>query len=269
MAEDQPVNRKLCGLILRRLGYEADIAIDGRQVLAALERTRYDVILMDVEMPEMDGLEATRTIRERWPENAQPWIVGVTANAMRGDRDLCFAAGMDDFVTKPIQPTALARALGERTTSGRKQLLEPKIPAPAAVTDGRDSGGALDPAALSRLREVIGGDAGDLHDLLDTFLADSPNLLQSMKSGLAASDSTVMRRAAHSLKSGAADFGALSLSTLCAQMEKRARDGDLDGAAAGVSEIEDAFANANRELRNLRSKVSTEIAEASNASNPS
>jgi CheY-like chemotaxis protein len=261
MAEDQPVNRKLCSLILRRLGYEADVATDGRQALAACEQSRYDVILMDVEMPEMDGLEATRAIRDRWPDDELPWIIGVTANAMRGDRDQCFAAGMDDFVTKPIQPAALARALAERTTSGRKQKPAVALPAKVEEVEPGNPGAALDLAALDALRDVIGGEACDLKDLLDTFLEDSPKLVQSMKSGLAEADAAALHRAAHSLKSGAADFGALALSSLCAQMEQRARAGDLTGAEVGVSDIEAAFSEAHRELLALRTKISTEIAE--------
>jgi signal transduction histidine kinase/CheY-like chemotaxis protein/uncharacterized membrane protein affecting hemolysin expression len=261
LAEDHPTNRKLCTLILRRLGYGVDIAMDGQQALAALELTRYDVVLMDVEMPEMDGLQATRAIRDRWPDDLQPWIIGVTANAMRGDRDACFAAGMDDFVTKPIQPTALARALGERTTSGRKQK-QAMMPTPTA-SDAKLNrlNAALDPGALDVLREVIGGEAKDFRDLLDTFLEDGPSLIQSLTSGLAAADAAGMRRAAHTLKSSAADFGALALSSLCAQMEMHARSGELTSAEKDVSDIEIAFADAHRELMALRLKISAEIAK--------
>jgi HPt (histidine-containing phosphotransfer) domain-containing protein len=129
----------------------------------------------------------------------------------------------------------------------------------------RDPGAVLDAAALDNLREVIGGDASDLMDLLDTFLADSPVLLQSSESGLAGEDATDLRRAAHSLKSGAADFGALALSSLCAQMERRARDGDHDGAEKAFSDIEATFADAHRELLELRQRISAEIAETKDA----
>jgi CheY-like chemotaxis protein len=111
LAEDNAVNQKLALRLLERLGYQADVAWNGVEVLEALERQPYDVVLMDVQMPELDGLDATRRIRESRPPEAQPRIVAMTANAMREDRDACFAAGMDDYVAKPISPDTLAEAL--------------------------------------------------------------------------------------------------------------------------------------------------------------
>jgi PAS domain S-box-containing protein len=123
LAEDNGINRKVALLMLERMGYEADVATNGIEVLYALRRGVYDVILMDVQMPEMDGIEATRYIRENWPETQQPWIVAMTAHAMAGDREWCLSAGMDDYVSKPIQVEHLAAAL--RTASGRTRSAEP------------------------------------------------------------------------------------------------------------------------------------------------
>jgi CheY-like chemotaxis protein len=111
LAEDNPVNQKLAVRLLERMGYRADIADDGLEAIAAVERSYYDVVLMDVQMPELDGLEATRRIRTRWPGDAGPRIVAMTANAMEGDREMCLAAGMDDYLAKPIRPEALSQAL--------------------------------------------------------------------------------------------------------------------------------------------------------------
>jgi CheY-like chemotaxis protein len=111
LAEDNSVNQKLALLLLERLGYRADVAWNGNEVLDALERQPYDVILMDVQMPELDGLDASRRICERLPPGERPHIIAMTANAMREDRDACFAAGMDDYVAKPIRPDELAEAL--------------------------------------------------------------------------------------------------------------------------------------------------------------
>jgi signal transduction histidine kinase/CheY-like chemotaxis protein len=111
LAEDNPVNQKLALRLLERMGYSADLAVDGAAALAAVERVIYDVVLMDVQMPEMDGLEATRRIRMRWPGDHGPRIVAMTANAMEGDREMCLAAGMDDYISKPIRPEALSEAL--------------------------------------------------------------------------------------------------------------------------------------------------------------
>ena len=111
LAEDNPVNQKLALRVLERMGYNADLAVDGLAAIAAVEGNVYDVVLMDVQMPELDGLEATRRIRTRWPGVSGPRIVAMTANAMEGDREMCLAAGMDDYLSKPIRPEALGEAL--------------------------------------------------------------------------------------------------------------------------------------------------------------
>jgi PAS domain S-box-containing protein len=111
LAEDNAVNQQLALLLLKKLGHRADVASNGVEVLEALERQPYDVVLMDVQMPELDGLEATRHICERWPSGTRPRIIAMTANAMLEDRDACFKAGMDDYVAKPIRPEELAAAL--------------------------------------------------------------------------------------------------------------------------------------------------------------
>jgi len=111
LAEDNSVNQKVALRILEKLGYRADVASNGLEALEALERESYDVVLMDVQMPEMDGLDASRRICARWPAESRPRIVAMTANAMIEDREACFAAGMDDYIAKPVSPEALAEAL--------------------------------------------------------------------------------------------------------------------------------------------------------------
>jgi len=112
LAEDNVVNQKLALRLLQQMGYRADVASNGIEAVECCARQPYDVVLMDVQMPEMDGLEASRRIVARWPEDAQrPRIVAMTANAMQGDREECLAAGMDDYVTKPIRVDALVLAL--------------------------------------------------------------------------------------------------------------------------------------------------------------
>jgi CheY-like chemotaxis protein len=111
LAEDNLVNQKLALRLLSQMGYRADVAANGLEVIESVERQTYDVVLMDVQMPEMDGLEASRRITQRWRADQRPRIVAMTANAMQGDRDECIAAGMDDYVTKPIRVEALVQAL--------------------------------------------------------------------------------------------------------------------------------------------------------------
>jgi CheY-like chemotaxis protein len=119
LAEDNAVNRKVAQRLLSNMGYTADMAENGLEAIAALEAKEFDLVLMDVQMPELDGLEATRRIRSRWPDRPVH-IVAMTANAMSGDRELCLAAGMNDYVSKPIRPPELAEALA-RTPSAVAQ----------------------------------------------------------------------------------------------------------------------------------------------------
>ena len=114
LAEDNVVNQKLAVRLLEKMGYRADVVGNGLEAIEALERQPYDVVLTDVQMPEMDGLEATRRIVERWPAEERPWIVAMTAEAMAGDRERCLEAGMNDYVTKPIR----ARRTGRRDHAG-------------------------------------------------------------------------------------------------------------------------------------------------------
>jgi CheY-like chemotaxis protein len=114
LAEDNVVNQKLALRLLQQMGYQADVAHNGAEAVDAVGQRTYDVVLMDVQMPEMDGLEATRRIVARWPDAAaRPRIVAMTANAMQGDREACLAAGMDDYVTKPIRVDLLVDALNQ------------------------------------------------------------------------------------------------------------------------------------------------------------
>jgi len=111
LAEDNVVNQKLALRILQQMGYRADLASNGIEAIESVERQSYDVVLMDVQMPEMDGLEASRQITARWSADQRPRIVAMTANAMQGDREMCLAAGMDDYLTKPIRVDQLVETL--------------------------------------------------------------------------------------------------------------------------------------------------------------
>ena len=133
LAEDNAVNQKVALRLLDQLGYRADVASNGLEALEALERQPYDVVLMDVQMPELDGLDASRRICERWPAEARPRIIAMTANAMPEDREACFAAGMDDYVAKPIRPERAgggaeprASARGHRTASAERRRRQPR-----------------------------------------------------------------------------------------------------------------------------------------------
>jgi CheY-like chemotaxis protein len=136
LAEDNPVNQKLAVRLLEKMGYRVDSVASGLEVLAALRGRTYDVILMDVHMPEMDGLEATRQIRREWPATGQPRIIALTASAMQNDRDQCIDAGMDDYVTKPVRIDELEGALERCAPKSRDENESAAPPIPGATKAG-------------------------------------------------------------------------------------------------------------------------------------
>jgi signal transduction histidine kinase/DNA-binding response OmpR family regulator len=237
VAEDNVVNQKLALRLLAQMGYRADVAANGLEAVAAVERQPYDLVLMDVQMPEMDGLEASREITRRWPDDKRPRIVAMTANAMQGDRELCLAAGMDDYVSKPIRVEELLAAL-ERTAARDVERARPGGTVgsgPSRSELERESDEALDRAAFERLRATMG--AGFLAELLSTFVEDSQDLVSRMRRALLEQDVDAFRRAAHSLTSNAASFGAMTLADLAKALETQARSGNLDGAVARVERL--------------------------------
>jgi CheY-like chemotaxis protein len=221
VAEDNAVNQQLAVLLLQKLGYRADVAGDGTEALEALERQPYDVVLMDVQMPEMDGLEATRRIHQLWPAESRPYIIAVTANAMEGDREACLAAGMDDYMSKPIREEELSSALARSPRKHSKPV--------------------LDAEALERLRNAVGSDEA-VSQLARTFVEDTERILAALRADITSGRSDETRRHAHSLKSTAATFGATDLSVLCRELESVAETGTLDGAKDVLARIQDEFA---------------------------
>jgi CheY-like chemotaxis protein/HPt (histidine-containing phosphotransfer) domain-containing protein len=239
LAEDNAVNQKVALQLLDQLGYRADIASNGFEALEALERQPYDVVLMDVQMPELDGLDASRRICDHWPAATRPRIIAMTANAMLEDRQACFAAGMDDYVAKPIRLDDLAEALRRVRPLGDR---EARAKAP---------GNGLDAHAIDSLRE-LGGD-GFVVEVIDTFLSDAPALVAALRTTNEQGDQEALRRAAHTLKSNGEIFGARRFSELCRELEEHARSGELDGTTELLDRIEREYAALEKTLAALRS----------------
>jgi PAS domain S-box-containing protein len=232
LAEDLAVNQKLMQAILAKFGYRADVAANGVEVLHAVRRQPYDIVLMDVQMPVMDGLEAARGINREFP-GRRPRIVALTANAMAEDRDLCLAAGMDDYLAKPIRPAALKEALTRCVEAlaaswpaprPPESVAEPVTPSPAPFTAAVED--VIEPAFLKELRSM----KEFLPELIDTFRGDVVPRLGAMRAAIASGDSTALAQAAHGVKGAAANIGGRQLAAVCKELERMGRSGELTGA---------------------------------------
>ncbi len=211
LAEDNPVNQKVALAYLSRMGYRADVAANGLEALEAVRREAYDVLLMDVQMPAMDGFEATQRIRSLLPAGTGPWIVALTASAMTGDEERCTAAGMDDYLSKPVRIEELAAAL-RRAPRG--------APRAAPAEEALSGLPVLRTGPLEELGRLAGpGEEDFLASLLDIFRRDTPVRIEQMDRAAGAGDAETFRRAAHSLKASAASLGGARVQALAVRME--------------------------------------------------
>jgi CheY-like chemotaxis protein len=266
LVEDYPANQKLALKLLERLGYSADVAENGLEALVRLNRQPYDLVFMDRQMPEMDGMEATRRIRQREHELGLPpvHIVAMTANAIQGDREECLAAGMDDYVSKPIRVEALIEAIAkvhpyEMAQDHTSSLPEAELEAgeeEAALTpmQGAVNGAhaVVDQRVLDELLEMGGGDREFLAEMIDSYLTTAPALLEKLRTGAKTGDAASLRMAAHTLKSGSKDMGAIGLAELFAHLENLGHHGELANAAELVAQAETLFPQVAAELESVR-----------------
>jgi PAS domain S-box-containing protein len=236
LAEDNVVNQKVALRLLGQMGYRADVASNGLEAIEAVARQTYDVVLMDVQMPELDGFEASREINRRWPDERRPRIVAMTANALQGDRELCEAAGMDDYVAKPIRVEELVAALERcRHRSDAAARSAPTAQIGTTAPPSAPGPASIDPAAIERLTVTMGGTF--IAELIDTFGEDTRELIATLRRALAGADLEAFRRAAHSLKSTSETLGATGLAGMARELEGMARAGTVDGAGDRVERL--------------------------------
>ena len=238
LAEDNPVNQEVALRLLERRGHSVIVAENGKQALTAIERHKFDLVLMDVQMPEMGGLEATQLIRENEKATGEHLpILAMTAHAMQGDRERCIAAGMDGYLAKPIDPKSFfqtVEGISQRAAQGETTAKE-------AV--GREQGGddrrSLDAKALL---EWFSGNRKLLRDIVKTFRDDCPRMMSRIRSALAANDANLLAEGAHALKGSVGNFGPTAALEATREMEKIARQGKLDGAWELYATLEDEIA---------------------------
>jgi signal transduction histidine kinase/CheY-like chemotaxis protein len=248
LVEDNLVNQKVALRMLKRMGYRADVAANGLEAIEALERQSYDLVLMDMQMPEMDGLDATRRIRQRWPGRAGPRIVAMTANAMRGDRELCLAAGMDDYVSKPITLHELEAAIA-RCASEVAAPVDRRGHGPALAIAASEDARAIDDDVLASLRQLGADDEPNLAaEMGRLFMEEAPPLLAAMREAVRTGDHGALRATAHTMKGSCSSLGARRLSALSLELERQGRAQSMLGAAAKLDQLE-------RELERVRTAL--------------
>ena len=246
LVDDNSINQKVAARIVQQLGYKPDLAANGRLALDALDKQHYDLVFMDMMMPEMDGLEATRTIRERQQNPAahpnyqsRILIVAMTAHAMPADREKCIAAGMDDYLAKPIRPNDV-RGIIEKwapqiqiTSAAPAQKPEtplPKtesatVPAPASSVTANEN-----PVDLDRFNDMSTGDPAMSRELIDMFYKQTAQQLNDIEKAIRTNDALTVGHVAHSCKGASATLGMTRFSPIMLQLEKLGKSGALNGA---------------------------------------
>lgn len=251
LAEDNQVNQEVGRAMLESLGCRVDVAGNGREALSLLESTSYDLILMDCQMPLMNGWEATMEIRKNGnPNKAGVPVVALTAHIKDGDREQCLAAGMDDYLSKPFRLRELSdiveRWAGRGSTfdggAGNPDTKESpgtSAAAPDTPTDQMDITGCIDCGVLENLKSIFGAGGRDmLAGVIRIYISDSPALLDRMSKALQNRDSEDMFEAAHALKSSSANLGAIGLAGLCRTLEDIARMGATEGNESIIVQIQ-------------------------------
>ncbi|MCC5634716.1 response regulator [Nostoc sp. CHAB 5844] len=244
LVEDVALNQKVALQMLERMGYRADIANNGLEALSALRQQPYDLVFMDVQMPEMDGFAATKRICQEWPENRRPWIIAMTAHAMQGDREECLSAGMNDYISKPIRMEALVQALNNYRVV--QLSVDHNLESTAVVNDHQqvfqsEIAPALNAEIFQDLKDMVGDDVELLAEFIDCYLEDAPQRLVAIHNAIDNKDAAELCSVAHSLKSLSVTIGAMNLAQICQELEAMGRAGSIVSASTLVSELETEY----------------------------
>jgi two-component system sensor histidine kinase/response regulator len=268
LAEDNATNQIVGGMMLRNLGCHVDIAANGLEAMQMIEKFPYEIVFMDCEMPEMDGYEATAEIRRRPDSKARLPIVAVTAQAMQGDRTHCLAAGMDDYISKPVKQEDFARALKWWVPHQSREQIEPqrhrtenvkvaRVDLPDSSTSTvlsslPNSSSPLSIEVLGRLRELEEATEPSLvSQIFTSFLKDGAERIGILRSALEMSDAELLRKTAHALRGASANVGATHMADIAQQLEALGKS-SMSGAAALIEQIEAEFERVRAEITELR-----------------
>jgi CheY-like chemotaxis protein len=283
LVEDNVVNQRVAVRVLEKRGHWVVIAENGVEALQALACQRFDLALMDVQMPEMDGLEATRRIRAMEDQTGQHLpIVAMTAHAMKGDRERCLQAGMDDYIAKPIDAEKLA-ALVERLVpldelsatlveARRKQselenavsqsLASALPPAQDPAESATENAAPAETICLKSLEERVENDVELMQEMVELFLDNAPMLLAEIEAGVADGDLRTVTRATHSLKGAASNLCAAPCIQAAERLEMLSKNGDIGRAETAVAELRDELAKLEAALQNMFATTASSAASA-------
>ncbi|NEP83991.1 MAG: response regulator [Okeania sp. SIO3B3] len=280
LAEDNVVNQKVALLQLKQLGYQADVVANGIEVLEALQRQSYDVVLMDMQMPEMDGLEATRILHQRYSTELCPRIIAVTANAMLEDRNKCLEAGMSDFISKPIKIQELADVLQganrinpdisiwensfDTNIIQNNQQLNNSIIKDNSMTKPNSM---LDMTMLESIRKM-GGDKL-LSEIIEDYLNYAPDRLAAIREAITTNDAKALQIAAHTMRSSSGNLGAVTMGNICNQLENLGRAETTIGAAEIFPLLENEYEQIKQALINFKFSNNIDLPSSEPSSEPS
>jgi len=249
LAEDNDINRLLAVKLFERLGYSVHAVGNGREVYERLKQEAFDIVFMDVQMPEWDGLEATRQIRSAELQGNQPVIIAMTAFAGQDDKDACREAGMDDYIAKPIMLEEIEGMVRKWSTEKRKEMQSPDK-RNTAVKSG--SGSLLDQTAIQRLMDIgKSTDPGFLQQVLEMFMRQAPADIEVIRNSLDSGDFSAMWKAAHKLKGTSLNIGAMRLSDICRDIEKKGRNLETSGLYGLCMQLEADYKATVAELKEL------------------
>ena len=244
IAEDNLVNQKVAVRMLEKLGYRADVVADGHEAVEAVFRIAYSAVLMDCQMPRMDGLEATAAIRKREGAGQRLPIIAMTANAMQGDREKCLEAGMDDYLAKPVRREDLEAALSRWISQDSVGSVETPATRPERAEASED---AVDPKVLADLRE-LGGEEDLLSTLIANYLEEAPQSMAALRTALQQGDAPAFARVAHKLKGSSGTMGARRMHRLCGDLQTLGKSGSLNAAEPLLAQLDEEFEQVHRQL---------------------